>query len=341
MVECSVWDREVPGSSPGAPTLFKGARMSTNKLILPVFNLRHNPSETKQIKMVDGVKTALSDEIIPPFPFNTLVLSVNYRTETDGLLLLEAQVRRGKKWSRFYKLGLFSKDFQSSFPAQQDAFGHVETDCLVLEPEADAFRYRLNLYGDMEVTLLASCITNARQTRPLPGLPEGAFRAEVEPISQMTLKHKDRRRICSPTALTMALNYFGAHIQVQRVMAEVFDPSAGIYGNWIFNTACAGLYGVESFVRRFASLKELPDFVNKDSLVLASVRYKKGELSNPAIAATPGHLVVITGYEDGKIWTADPAATTAGKVIRPYDAGEFARVWLENKRGVSYIVRKK
>ena len=315
--------------------------MTISKPILPVFNLRHNPSETKDVKMVDGVKTALSDEIIPPFAFNTLVLSVNYHTQTDGLLLLEAQVRRGKKWSRFYKLGLFSKDFQSSFSAQQDAFGHVETDCLVLEPEAEAFRYRLNLYGDMEVTLLASSVTNAHCQEPLPGLPQGSFNARVEPVSQMCVKHKDRRRICSPAALTMALNYFGAQTDVMRVMKEVFDPSAGIYGNWIFNTACAGLYGMESFVRRFASLKELPEFVNKDSLVLASIGYKKGELSHPAIAATPGHLVVITGYEDGKILTADPAATTAGEVIRPYDAQEFARVWLKNKKGVSYIVRRK
>ena len=326
---------------PGCPDFILGAGMSVTKGFSPVFNLLHNASETKDVKWVDGVKIVLSDEITPPFPFSTLVLSVNYRTHTDGLLLLEAQVRRGKKWSRFYKLGLFSKDFQSSFPAQQDAFGHVETDFLVLEPAAEAFRYRLNLYGDMEVTLLASSVTNAFQSAPLEGAAEGSFNARVEPISQLCVKHKDRRRICSPAALTMALNYFGAQTDVLRVMKEVFDPFAGIYGNWIFNTACAGLYGMESFVRRFASLRELPEFVNKNSLVLASVGYKKGELSHPAIAATPGHLVLITGYEKGTIWTADPAATTAGKVIRPYDAQEFARVWLKNKRGVSYIVRKK
>lgn len=308
---------------------------------LPVWNLRHNPAETKDVKLVDGVKTAVSDEIIPPFAFNTLVMSVNYRTQTDGLLLLEAQVRRGSEWSHFYKLGLFSKEFQSSFPPQPDAFGHVETDCLVLSPQAEAFRYRLSLYGDMEVTLLASALTNAAQSKPQGGFPAGCFKASVEPISQLGIPHKDRRRICSPTALTMALNYFGAHTNVLRVMKEVFDPAAGIYGNWIFNTACAGLYGVESFVRRFASLQELPEFVNKNSLVLASIGYKKGELSHPAIAATPGHLVVITGYEEGKIWTADPAAKTAGEVLRPYNAAEFARVWLENKRGVAYIVRKK
>lgn len=326
---------------PGCPDFILGAGMSVTKGLSPVFNLLHNASETKDVKWVDGVKIVLSDEITPPFPFSTLVLSVNYRTHTDGLLLLEAQVRRGKKWSRFYKLGLFSKDFQSSFPAQQDAFGHVETDFLVLEPAAEAFRYRLNLYGDMEVTLLASSVTNAFQSAPLEGAAEGSFNARVEPISQLCVKHKDRRRICSPAALTMALNYFGAQTDVLRVMKEVFDPFAGIYGNWIFNTACAGLYGMESFVRRFASLRELPEFVNKNSLVLASVGYKKGELSHPAIAATPGHLVLITGYEKGTIWTADPAATTAGKVIRPYDAQEFAHVWLKNKRGVSYIVRKK
>ena len=315
--------------------------MTTTNAALPVWNTLHNPAETNDVKLVDGVKTAVSDEILPPFAFNSLVLSVNYRTQTDGLLLLEVQVRQERAWSHFYKMGLFSKDFQSSFPPQQDAFGRVETDCLILSPQAQGFRYRLSLYGDVEVTLLASSVTNALQPKPLEGLPSGCFKAQVEPISQMCVNHKDCRRICSPTALTMALRYFGVQTDVLRIMKEVFDPAAGIYGNWIFNTACAGSYGLESFVRRFASLRELPEFVNENSLVLASIGYKKGELSHSAIAQTPGHLVVITGYEDGKIWTADPAAKTAGEVLRSYDAGEFARVWLENKQGVAYVVRKK
>ncbi len=315
--------------------------MTTQNAAWPSFNLFHHPSETKNVRLVDGVKVLSSDEIVSPFPFDSLVLSVNFRTRTDGLLLLEAQVRRGADWSRFYKLGLFSKDFQSSFPLQQDAFGRVETDMLRLDKPAEAFRYRLSLYGDMEVLLLASCGTNAFSSAPLPGFPSGAYRAEVEPVSQLCVDHKDKKRICSPAALTMALNRFGARTDVARVMREVFDLAAGIYGNWVFNTACAGQYRVRSYVRRFASLAELPDFVNDDCLTLASVAYQKGELTGAAVESTPGHLVLITGYGDGRVWTADPAAQTPRDVVRSYDAEEFSRAWLLNKRGVSYIVRKK
>ena len=39
---------------------------------------------------------------------------------------------------------------------------------------------------------------------------------------------------------------------------------------------------------------------------------------------TPGHLVLLCGWENGKIRVADPAAETAKEVIRFYDAAEFA-----------------
>lgn len=306
-----------------------------------VFNTFHSPAQTQNVQVVDGVKAVTSKIMRAPFAFDSLVLSVNYRTQTDGLLLLEAQVGRQGKWSHFYKLGLFSKDFQSSFPPQQDEFAQVQTDMLALSVPADCYRYRISLYGDMEVLLLAACATRAGQTAPCTDLPQGEFRAQVEPISQMCINHKDKKRICSPTALTMALNYFGARLTLETVMREVFDPAPGIYGNWIFNTACAGLHGVESYVRRFESLAELPQFVNENCLTLASISYKKGELPGAAIESTAGHLVLVTGYENGRIWTADPAAATPQEVVRPYPAEEFARAWLVRKRGVAYIVRKK
>ena len=60
-----------------------------------------------------------------------------------------------------------------------------------------------------------------------------------------------------------------------------------------------------------------------------------------AIDRTPGHLVLVRGWQHGKVLTADPAASTRETVLRAYDAREFANAWLNHKKGVAYIVRKK
>lgn len=326
------------------PRFFLKPMNITDACKLPAFNFTHKPSETSSVKTVDGIKIITSEPVSVPFLFDSLVLSLNYRTDTDGCVLLEAQVHAGGIWSRFYKLGLFSKKFQSSFAAQRDDAGAVDVDVLKLFVPADAYRYRLSLYGDVEILHLAGAVTNANARYDAVAaerMPSSDLEAVVCPVSQLEISHKDKKRICSPVSLTMALKYLGANMGVADVLPGVFDPSADIYGNWLFNTAYAGLCGLESFVRYFNSLAELEDFVTPDGLVLASIAYKKGELAGAAVDKTPGHLVVIRGFRDGKILVADPAAPTAGEVNRAYDAAEFANAWLKNKKGVSYIVRKR
>lgn len=310
----------------------------------PVFTLFHQPKESVSAVLSDGVKIVTSKEIKTPFAFDSLVLSLNFLTETDGVLLLEAQVKQAGAWSKFYKLALFSKHFRNGFDKQKDEYGHVEEDILLPSGPAEAYRYRLSLYGDVEIMLLAGTITRAGAVYHADWaetFPAEPFSLEIEPISQMQMPLSDRKRICSPTALTMALRYFGLPNTVQETMAGVFDYSSGIYGNWIFNTAYAGLLGLESFVTRVVSLSELPDLLTPNSVLIASIAYKKGALKNAAIASTAGHLVLIQGYADGKIQVCDPAAPTAAEVSRFYDAKEFAQAWLKNKKGVVYIVRKK
>lgn len=126
-----------------------------------VFNVLHSPSDTEGEHVSDGIKTEVSLPFKTPFPFSSLVLSANYRSVTDGCILFEAQVCCGGKWSGFYKLGLLSGKFKTSFPPQEDAFGRVETDVLTLFKPAEAYRYRLKFYGDAELFLLCASLTRA------------------------------------------------------------------------------------------------------------------------------------------------------------------------------------
>ena len=309
-----------------------------------VFNQFHSPDETAQESFSGGIKTVTSVVFRVPFLFDKLVLTANFRTATDGCLLLEAQVCVGEKWSEFYKLGLLSGKFKTSFPAQKDAFGQVETDQLVLTKPAQAYRYRLKFYGDAELLLLAASGVRSPfsyDEKTAARLPSGTVIEQVSPISQLEQNIPQKRRICSPTCVCMALNALGYVVPLQQVLPNVFDQTADIYGNWIFNMAAAAHFGAEAFFRRFASLSELAEFVSAGSFVMASVAFKTGELPGAPLEKTPGHLVLIRGYKNGRVLVADPAASTREGVLREYEAKDFARAWLCNKQGAAYVVRRK
>lgn len=341
VVERPLWEREAPGSNPGAPIFFMNQQPSFR---LNAFNFLHAPSDMERSSAADGVRTEISFPLSTPFPFSSLVLSANFQTAGDGCLLLEAQVCRNGEWSDFYKLGLLSSRFKRSFPPQEDAFGRVETDELRLSAPAETYRIRLKFSGDASLSGLWACGVRAPfayDAKTASRLPGGSFCADVNPLSQMEQKHPARRRICSPTSVCMALNALGVCTALEPFLQEVFDQTANIYGNWTFNTAAASMRGAQSYVRRFSALEELKDFVTPDSLVVASVAYGKNELSGAPMESTSGHLVLVRGWENGKVLTADPAAATKAGVLRAYDARQFADAWLLNKQGAAYIVRKK
>ncbi len=340
VVERPLWEREVPGSSPGAPIL----PMPTHLTRACVFNQFHTPAEPAEESFSGGIKTVTSGIFHTPFLFDKLVLSANFRTATDGCLLLEAQVCVGEKWSEFYKLGLLSGKFKTSFPAQKDDFGQVKTDELELSAPAQAYRYRLKFYGDAELLLLAASIVRAPfvyDEKAAVHLPAQPVIVQVPPMSQLEQDTPHKRRICSPTSLYMALNALGYVVPLRQILPRVFDQTADVYGNWLFNIAAAAEFGAEAFFRRFTCLAELEKFVTPDSLVIASIAFKKDELPGAPLEKTPGHLVLIRGYDKHQVLVADPAAPSAKSVLRAYDAVAFARAWLQNKQGAAYVVRKK
>ncbi|MBR5151809.1 MAG: C39 family peptidase [Elusimicrobiaceae bacterium] len=309
-----------------------------------VFNQFHSPKDAAQETFSGDIKIVTSGVFRTPFLFDRLVLSANFRTATDGCLLLEVQVCVNQTWSEFYKLGLLSGKFKTSFPSQQDNFGRVETDQLVLFSPAQAYRYRLRFYGDSELLLLAVSGVRAPfvyDEKTAVHLPCQANLIQVPPLSQLEQDTPHKRRICSPTSLYMALNALGYVVPLQQILPRVFDQIADVYGNWLFNISAAAEFGAEAFFRRFASLAELEEFVTPDSLVIASIAFKKDELTGAPLEKTPGHLVLIRGYEPNRVLVADPAAPTQRTVLRAYDAQQFARAWLCNKQGAAYVVRRK
>jgi len=172
-------------------------------------------------------------------------------------------------------------------------------------------------------------------------LPPRSFAQTVFPISQLEQSLPHKRRICSPTSVCMALQTLGYSATLEQVLVRAFDQTADLYGNWLFNCAAASEFGAEAFFRRFSSLAELAEFVTADSCVIASIGFKKDELPGAPLEKTPGHLLLVRGWEKGQILVADPAAPTKETVLRAYGDKAFAHAWLFNKQGAAYIVRRK
>lgn len=311
---------------------------------LPYLTFFHRPRRGYILRGDGDMHTVLSPAFETSVDFSSLVLSVNYQTRTNGWLLSEVQIRQGGVWGKFFKLALYSKKLNHSFDAQEDQAARLNIDVLHAKTPAQAYRFRLTLHGDIDVPAVCVCITDAaaRYDECAAILPPGKRKIAVKPVSQMRLdvSAADQMRLCSPTSLSMALNALGVKADPLQTAVAVYDDRARIYGNWCLNAAYACACGRAAFVTRFHRLAQLGEFLDKDSLVVASLAYKRGELAGAAVAQTPGHLVLLCGWEDGKVRVADPAAALTREVIRFYDAAEFARAWIQNKRGAAYIVRK-
>jgi hypothetical protein len=164
-----------------------------------------------------------------------------------------------------------------------------------------------------------------------------AERLAVPPLSQMETDPELARRICSPTCVAMVLDYWGRPASPLALAAEMFHAATDLYGVWPAAILAAGRHGVAGYLLRFPDWAAAAWCLEQRMPVIVSVRYAAGELSDAAIAATPGHLLVLTGLDGETALVNDPAAAGAGEVARRYRAAELARVWLE-RTGVGYVL---
>jgi hypothetical protein len=165
----------------------------------------------------------------------------------------------------------------------------------------------------------------------------GRARLAVPPLSQVVEGGARGSRICSPTSVAMVLASLGLVADTDRLAADVFHPGLDLYGVWPAAICAAARRGALGYLLRFPDWAAAAWCLEHGLPVIASVRYGAGELGGAAIAETSGHLLVLTGYEDGQVLVNDPAAPTVAAVPRRYRHEELARVWLE-RAGVGYVL---
>lgn len=280
------------------------------------------------------------------FPFTNAVLSWAADTPEGTVLRFELRVKNGDAWTGWYAMGEWSRSGGRSFPNQEDGNGKVDVDTLKLDAQATALQYRVKLSTSAATAsplLKQVSVAYADMRKPLAGpavsKPAGLPRdLDVPRISQLEQDPSVASLICSPTSLAMVMQYWGVKKPVPDVWQGVKDRSAGIYGNWVLNTAFAAASGLDARVERFYSMEQLEQQIAVGRPAIISIRFSPGELSGSPISSTDGHLIVVRGFnQDGDVIVNDPIAPNSGGVRRVYKRDQLAKIWLRSG-GVVYLV---
>ena len=161
---------------------------------------------------------------------------------------------------------------------------------------------------------------------------------------------------CSPTSTEMVVEFWGSQPSAADLSAIPYaDPSvdfAALHtfdwhysgaGNWPFNTAYAGSFGLEGQVVQLRSLTEAEQFIKAGIPLVVSVAFKKNQLDNAGYS-TSGHLMVIRGFTpSGDVIVNDPASRLVASdaaVENVFDRQQFADVWFPSSRsgGIAYVI---
>jgi hypothetical protein len=284
-------------------------------------------------------------------PFARLLVSWNVDVARGAGFRVEVRVSpdaSGDAWSPWLFLGDWGRrpDGESEPTVAFDE-GRVAIDELVLERPHGRAEVRLVPFPADVPRAVAPRRLTLCFTAPGDGVAEAATRVAAPPAQAPLLSVPARSqhdadpalatRICSPTSLAMVLAYHGVELPTVEVASLAYDVRHDLYGNWPRAIQTAYRLGVPGYLVRLDDLDSLAGLVGAGSPVVCSIAVEEGALTGAPYASTPGHLLVVVGFEaNGDVVVNDPAAPEVDTVRRTYDRAEFARAWLGHG-GVAYV----
>ncbi|MGW0482123.1 C39 family peptidase [Nonomuraea sp. NPDC003214] len=300
------------------------------------------------------------------FAATQLVASWTARTPPGSWIEVELQATTAAgSRTRWYVMGRWSEhgEPRTSVPGQGDEDGDVAVDTFVARRPVTAFRVRVTAHGAGARVHGLGVMASALPGRPAPSAPGpgGAFHLVVPAHSQH--EHAGHHpqwdgggaNWCGPAAVAMVLAYWGRGPAadelgwvgagdpcpaVDHAARGAYDTSYQGTGNWPFNVAYAGTYGLAGLVTRLRSAAELEVLVRAGIPVITSQSFKEHELPGSGYS-TGGHIMVVTGFTAaGDVMVNDPAAPGDAQVRRVYPRAAFERVWLRSSGsgGIAYVL---
>lgn len=278
-------------------------------------------------------------------PFSELVPTWNIHIDGSSMINIFVAVGNTQGYSEYYTMALWKETYKASLSKQEDAYGKVSVDTIISKKtDIDRIKFKVIFAkSNTEVTALKNIsITTVPKDKTnnfdFSVLQEKTI--TVEPRQQLSIPNIGNS-ICSPTSLSMVLNYYN-HSESQSIVAgRVHDKASNMYGNWSFNASYAGGFtDLYSRVEYASDLATLMKYIHLDQPLILSIQTRSISALEGTIMAYPaGHLLVLTGFKqvDG-IWYAtvsDPAEYEDSKVNREYKLHELLEAW----RGYMYVVQ--
>ena len=354
-----------------------GAALAGDTVVIaaPAGVRRHTDPHTG-VTVAYEYATWTSPVVSPGFAATEVIPSWTADTPTGCWVQIElAGVTIAGTTTGWYDLGHWAGDDsgipRTSVPRQRDDDGHVAVDTFVAASGRALTRWRLR------VTLLRPVGTTATPALRSVGavasrLPEPGEVTPSRPQSAQGVildvpRYSQRvhdghypqwdgggRSWCSPTSTAMVLSFWGvgptpadyAWVDpadsapwVDHAARHCYDYAYGGCGNWAFNTAYAGRFGLDAFLTRLRSLNEAELFIDAGIPLILSAAYQKDQV--PGLDySTNGHLVVLVGFtERGEPVLNDPAADSDDLVRKVVGRAEFEAAWLNSSRGLVYVIR--
>ncbi|MFD3517590.1 peptidase C39 family protein [Streptomyces sp. NPDC058657] len=306
-----------------------------------------------------------------PVPATEIIASWNADTPPGTWLTVElsAEYTDGSH-TPWYVMGRWAAGDadirRTSVDGQGDGRSSVSTDTLVLAdpaagPRLTGHRLRVTLHrlpgsaGTPMVWRLGAMASGVPDRFTVPAsAPRPARELRVPRHSQEI--HKGRypeydnggEAWCSPTSSQMVLEYWGRRAtpeqlawvdpsyedpQICHAARHTYDYQYEGCGNWPFNAAYAATYrDMNGVVTRLGSLDELTVLLGAGIPVVASLSFRKEELTGAGYG-TAGHLMTVIGFTAaGDVIANDPASPTNDAVRRVYRRREWENIWLRTKR---------
>lgn len=307
-------------------------------------------SQNNNLILKDGeTKGFFESEIINTIGFKDLVASWNGHTTENSSIELQIKIKKNNNWSEWFTYGKWSdKGYnKGSISNQKDDIVKVLVDVIKTQSgeKAANLKYKIVLERS-DINIESPNIRLVVFTfTPYEKVIHDEFKScEIDinvPQRSQRIVPEIGSVICSPTSLSMIMEYLGVNEETIAVAKGVKDNGAGVYGNWAYNVAYAGERGFESYVRRCESINDIKKILLEGTPVAASIKTNsQEELDGSFCAHKYGHLLVIRGFteKDGLDYVIvnDPAAPDNEKVRQEYKLDQFNKVWSK----IIYVVKK-
>ncbi|MDQ7821917.1 MAG: C39 family peptidase [Candidatus Eremiobacteraeota bacterium] len=296
----------------------------------------------------------VSSELPAGFLFKELIPSCNISCPPGCGFLFELRVRGDEgPWSSWLSLGGWGVVPRQKAPLTRDKVAAVKVDYLVAPKGATTVQFRLSLYSkNGEATpvirLITAACSSERGDRDLPlrsrapaSLPLTQWNRTLPvPFRSQTAEESSiAGHICSPTSVSMVMEYWGVSLPTKEVAALLYDSSHKMYGIWWRAVEGASQYGFEGWVQCFRNWEQVKEWIARDTPVIACVSFGAGELGGSMTPQSEGHVMVIRGFDKkGNPLCNDPAGADEDRGSVTYDREEFAKAWFD-RGGVGYLIR--